>query len=129
MLRMTLLPILILTLFAGPIQAADWKPIEVPGQWDQVEDLKSHAGTAWYRVFFFVPARWGGGEITASSWSNVAPYRNRPSNRWTWWGCRWSVPSFRAGEARGPARTLTPPKRSGGRKKASTGGTTRKVTK
>ncbi|MBK9941227.1 MAG: glycoside hydrolase [Kouleothrix sp.] len=53
---------------AGPWQlrrdgAAEWRPIAVPGCWEQLGLPKDDAGPFWYRTSFSLPAEWAGRRI------------------------------------------------------------------
>ncbi|HEU5102544.1 MAG TPA: glycoside hydrolase, partial [Roseiflexaceae bacterium] len=40
-----------------------WRPIGVPGCWEQIGVRKDLSGPAWYRTSFSVPAEWAGRRI------------------------------------------------------------------
>ncbi|HEX9370185.1 MAG TPA: glycoside hydrolase, partial [Roseiflexaceae bacterium] len=41
-------------------EEASWRPIRVPGCWEQASVRKDHSGPAWYRTRFDVPPEWSG---------------------------------------------------------------------
>ena len=44
-------------------EEANWRPIRVPGCWEQIGVRKDHAGPAWYRRLVMVPPEWAGRRI------------------------------------------------------------------
>jgi len=49
--------------FSAEVTVADWRPLAVPGTWEDGAGLK-YDGVAWYRCFVRVPADWTGKTVT-----------------------------------------------------------------